>query len=287
MIKIRTMKIHLDLLVIFLLTVTTIIFGITPKFNDSIVRTIIGIPIALFIPGYMFMIILFPKKDDLEIIDRIAMSLGISIAILSIIGLLLNFTVGIRLATILIVLCTYIVISMFIAAYRRRKLPEDAQFSIIQHDKLHDIIDNKLKSKNRIDFILTIILILISVLAVGTVFYVVTAPMIDERFTEFYVLNSSGKANYPTNFSLDSSNTFMVSIINHEYSTVNYTVQIVLDRNVLDYEELMLNHDDIWKENITFVPDKKGDNMKLEFLLFKEGNLTIPYRSLYLWVTVI
>lgn len=279
-------KIHLDILIIFLLIMATFIFAITPIFNNSIVRAIIGIPVALFIPGYMTMIALFPKRDDLEIIDRITMSLGVSIAILSIIGLLLNFTVGIRLMTILIAISIYVIIFMFVTMYRRRKLSKDTQFSIIQPDELYNIVFDKLKPKNRIDLILTIILIFVSVLAIGTVFYVVTTPKMDERFTEFYILNSSGMANYQTDLKLDSSNTFMVGIANHEYSYVNYTIQITLDKNVLDHEELILNHDEIWKENITFVPDRKGNDMKLEFLLFKEDNLTTPYRSLYLWVNV-
>lgn len=279
-------KIHLDILIIFLLIMATFIFAITPIFNNSIVRVIIGIPVALFILGYMTMIALFPKRDDLEIIDRITMSLGVSIAILSIIGLLLNFTVGIRLMTILIAISIYVIIFMFVTMYRRRKLSKDTQFSIIQPDELYNIVFDKLKPKNRIDLILTIILIFVSVLAIGTVFYVVTTPKMDERFTEFYILNSSGMANYQTDLKLDSSNTFMVGIANHEYSYVNYTIQITLDKNVLDHEELILNHDEIWKENITFVPDRKGNDMKLEFLLFKEDNLTTPYRSLYLWVNV-
>ncbi len=33
-----------------------------------------------------------------------------------------------------------------------------------------------------------------------------------------------------------------------------------------------------------FVPYKKGTDLKLEFLLFKDDNLTAPYRELHLWV---
>lgn len=279
-------NIYLDLLVIFLWIIITFIFAITPILDDSFVRIILGIPVALFIPGYIFIAALFPKRDDIEIVDRITMSIGVSIAILSIIGLLLNFIYGIRLMTVLIILYIYMMIFMFVVIYRRRGLPEDIQFSI-RFDKIYAIIGNKLKPKNKTDFILTIILIFMLILTIGTTYYAIATPKMDEIFTEFYILNSSGKANnYPVDLNLNSPTTFMVGVVNHEYSFINYTAQITLDKNILTSEELILNHNEIWKENLTIIPDKKGNDMKLEFLLFKEDNFTIPYRSLYLWVNV-
>jgi uncharacterized membrane protein len=53
---------------------------------------------VLFFPGYVFITALFPEKKELDNLERLALSLGLSIAIVPLIGLLLNYTPwGIRL----------------------------------------------------------------------------------------------------------------------------------------------------------------------------------------------
>jgi uncharacterized membrane protein len=75
---------------------------------------------VLFIPGYVLIVALFPKQGDLELIERIALSFGLSIAIVPLIGLVLNYTLwGIRLVPIVtsIVLFTT---AMVIGAWVKR-----------------------------------------------------------------------------------------------------------------------------------------------------------------------
>jgi uncharacterized membrane protein len=38
--------------------------------------------------------------------------------------------------------------------------------------------------------------------------------------------------------------------------------------------------------NFFFAPEKTGEKLKLEFLLYKEENFTARYRDLHLWVNV-
>ena len=72
-----------DLLIIFLTTLIAIIFIVTPKLNETFIRTILGLFLILFIPGYSLIAALFPKKDDLDGIERAALSFGLSIAVYS------------------------------------------------------------------------------------------------------------------------------------------------------------------------------------------------------------
>ena len=69
-------------------------------------------------------------KDDLDGIERIALSFGLSIAITPLLGLALNYTpFGIRLLPILIVLSVF-TIALAIGAYVRRGMtPEEDRFS--------------------------------------------------------------------------------------------------------------------------------------------------------------
>ncbi len=95
---------------------------------EGIIRIIIGLPFILFIPGYILIFTLFPtKKTDrgIDVIERVALSLGLSIAIVPLIGLLLNYTpFGIRLVPILISIFVFIIGVGCIGAYRWYKTDE-------------------------------------------------------------------------------------------------------------------------------------------------------------------
>lgn len=255
----------------------TFVFFIIPTLDDSIIRTILGVPMVLFIPGYVLVMALFTKKNELGSAEIICISFGLSIVVISLLGLFLDLTFGIRLTPMIIILCTYIIIMVSVSMYRQR----------MYEDIVDNVIPKIVLPKRRIDTILTMILIFMSILTVITIYYAIMTPKIGERFTEFYVLNSDRKAdNYSTSMMLNSPVVLLTGVVNNEYQHMNYTVNVVIDKDVLATEKLSLNHGDMWEKNITFVPDKVGDNVKLEILLFKEDDYTIPYRKLHLWATV-
>lgn len=280
-------KLPHDLLIVLIWTVLTLVFVLTPVLSDTPVRTILGVPMVLFIPGYVLIAALFPKKDDLEGVERIALSFGLSIAVVPLLGLLLNFTFGIRLVPILLSLCSYSIALAIIAAYRRERLPPEERFSVPFY-RVHEIIDREINTpKSRTDLILTIILVFSIALAAGMIYFVITTPKIGERFTEFYILDPSGKAeSYPTEMKYNSPSTILVGVVNNEYTPLNYTVRVALDKEVLTDTLFSLAHNGTWENNVTFAPDKIGSDLKLEFWLFKEDNFTAPYRELHLWVNV-
>lgn len=71
-------------------------------------RQVLGVIFVLYLPGYIFIKVLFPAKvpiktssENLDTIERIALSFGMSLALVPIVGLILNYTPwGIRLAPI-------------------------------------------------------------------------------------------------------------------------------------------------------------------------------------------
>ncbi|NJD51855.1 MAG: DUF1616 domain-containing protein [Candidatus Methanoperedens sp.] len=274
-----------DLLIILIWTQLTIVSVLVPTFLDTNLRALLGIPMVLFFPGYLLTAALFPKKHDLEGVKRVALSLGLSIAVIPLMGLILNFTFGISLIPILFSLSLYSISMAIIAAYKRGKLPLEEQFSVPFH-RVHEIIYNEINThKSQKDVNLIIILAFSVVFAAGMIYFVITTPKIGERFTEFYILEPSGKAqNYTTDLKINSPSTILVGVSNHEYIPINYTLQVALEKEVLTNTSFMLAHNETREENVTFVPDKTGSNLKLEFWLFREDNFTSPYRELHLWV---
>jgi hypothetical protein len=83
-------------------------------------RYILGSLMVLFLPGYSLIEVLYPKKEDLEGLERLALSIGLSLALVPLVGLALNYTPwGIRLDPIVASLSILTFALGLAAAYRK------------------------------------------------------------------------------------------------------------------------------------------------------------------------
>jgi uncharacterized membrane protein len=120
-----------DLAFVILLTLLCILFVLIPPLNGTPVRIILGLPLVLFLPGYVLIATLFPRKGDLNVIERIALSFGLSIAITPLLGLGLNYTpFGIRLTPILIVMSVFTISLAIGACVGRGEIQEGDRFVV-------------------------------------------------------------------------------------------------------------------------------------------------------------
>ncbi len=84
-------------------------------------RYVLGTVFVLFLPGYSLVEALYPRGDELSPLERLALSIGLSLALVPLVGLLLNYTpFGIRLYPVLASLSALTLCLAFIGA--RRKL---------------------------------------------------------------------------------------------------------------------------------------------------------------------
>ncbi|MEM3777585.1 MAG: DUF1616 domain-containing protein [Fervidicoccaceae archaeon] len=82
-------------------------------------RYLLGSITVLFLPGYTLIQALY-KPDELSPLEELALSIGLSLAIVPLIGLILNYTPwGIRLTPIVIGLNIFTISMCFIASIRR------------------------------------------------------------------------------------------------------------------------------------------------------------------------
>ena len=90
-------------------------------FTGGPLRIVLGLAFMLFSPGYALIAALFPQKGSLGGIERIALSFGLSIAVVPLIGLILNYTPwGIGLYPILVSILSFILVMLGVAYFRRR-----------------------------------------------------------------------------------------------------------------------------------------------------------------------
>ena len=85
-----------------------------------IIRWILGSIFVLFLPGYVTVQALFPEGKELDSIERVALTIGLSLALTPLIGLVLNYTPwGIRLNPIVTALTLFTIGLAMIGTVRR------------------------------------------------------------------------------------------------------------------------------------------------------------------------
>lgn len=83
-------------------------------------RYILGSLFILYLPGYSLIEALYPRGDELEPLERLALSIGLSLAVVPLVGLVLNYTPwGIRLTPILVSMIILTMLLSLAALYRK------------------------------------------------------------------------------------------------------------------------------------------------------------------------
>jgi len=252
-------------------------------FPSDILRIILGIPFLLFFPGYTLIAALFTKKEGMDGIARVALSFALSITVVALIGLILNYTPwGIRLEPILYSVASFILITSIIAWLRRRRLTERERFSVELYLRLPGW------GQGAWDKVLAITLVLAILGALGTLSYILLVPKVRETFTEFYILGQGGKAkNYPIDLKIGEKNSVILGIINHEGKEVSYRVEVVIGGDkITEMGPVALVDEQKWESELSFVPEVAGESQKLEFLLYKDDDVEPYLKPTYLWVDV-
>ncbi len=220
-----------DMKIVLLWTALCIASIYAPVINQSFLRILLSLPVILFIPGYVLIAALFPDSTDIDAIERIVFSIGTSIVITPLIGLCLNFTSwGIRLDSLIISLTVVIVVFVIIAGIRRTRTSPESRYTI-PVPEIRQIVQGEwaLRNGSKRDRIL----FFVSIFAIGMVVLsaalVITLPKPGEKFSEFFILGENRTADsYPHVIFPNISYPMYVGIGNHEFRTMNYTVEIYL-----------------------------------------------------------
>lgn len=271
-----------DLAFTILFTILCALFVFIPPLNQTPVRIFLGLPSVLFLPGYSLITILFPRMNDLSGIERIAFSLILSLAIVPLLGLILNFTpFGIKLAPVFIILSTFTISLSLVAWVRRLKLPAEERVRVPFERLLKFNLGQSVLDKG-----LSIVLIASIIVSSATLVYVVVTPKTGEKFTEFYILGSNGTAsNYPTDLKVGEEGKLIIGIVNHEYENVTYSLEVIFNGSLI-YEELVFLIENEKRESpFTFIAIEKGEKQKLEFSLYRNQQIE-SYRTLHIWISI-
>jgi uncharacterized membrane protein len=270
---------------------------------------VLGLPFIVFIPGYILVSALFPAKKTergLDIVERVALGIGLSLIIVALIGVGLNYTpIGIQPISSSFFLLLFIICVGAIAIYRWFKTAPDDRFTLSLHISLK-------KPEDNLDKALIAILILVIIITSATFVYVAITSKPVKTYTEFYLLGPDGRAfDYPEDLIKGENATVNIGITNHEDRTMDYNIEIwllnqttygdgVTDITSLNnawFQEkinITLPPDDMgnegswksqWSYNYTFSINRTGKDLKLMFLLFttqtENYNYNEDYKSIF------
>ncbi len=127
------------------------------------------------------------------------------------------------------------------------------------------------QTSGKLDRVISIILIMAILIAIGAVVYVAMNWGTGEKFSEFYILGSEGKAEgYPEALAVGEKGEVILDIVNQEQEAMSYIVEITIGETLIEeIGPIALAHEEVWEEEVGFVSQEPGDNQKVEFKLFK------------------
>ena len=134
---------------------------------------------------------------------------------------------------------------------------------------------------------LSIVLALAILGAIAALIHNIAVPASGDGFTEFYILGPGGSAtDYPSQLEVGEEAIVIIGIGNQEQDAVSYRVEIKIDGAATgELGPIALKHGERFEQVAAFTPDKPGEQQRVEFLLYKEGQTGV-YESLHLWVDV-
>lgn len=248
---------------------------------NGIVRVILAIPFLLFICGNVWINVLFPRRIAVNNIQRIVLSISLSIFIIIFTGLILNFTPwGINLNSIVTSLTFVVFVGSIVAFYRQQKLNPDERIQIsIQFNS---------SSHHTTSLVLYLLLGVTVVTSIGIIGYHLINPVSSEKFTQFYLLDKDDNVfNYPTTVSLGGDITVNIGIANQEQTLTTYNIEVSVDgTDIKDIGPILLQNKQIWEEPFSYTTTKQGSNQQLDFVIFKDGNPDPYLDPLSIWFDV-
>lgn len=236
--------------------------------SDSPLRGLLGVPFALLLPGWALTAVLYPgrhrtdvvdrgltgmerevRKEGVDPLERLAFSLGASVAVVPLMGLVLDATAwGLRPFPLVASVAGFTLLACAVAWVRRRRLPVEDRFH------LGAIVGTSFAwgSRPRRSKVAAGLLAASLLVAGASVAYVLANPPNSEAFTAFYVLGPDGTAaDLPTALDRNETTEVTLGVRNHEGQEAAYAVEA-------------------WLANATDgVADPEGD-AELEDLFFLE-----------------
>ncbi|MDD5257909.1 MAG: DUF1616 domain-containing protein [Methanothrix soehngenii] len=260
----------------------------------------LALALVILIPGYLAVISLFPAAGDLDLNRRFLLSLGASLLLAGLISLILYFTPrGLQAASLATILSFLVLFLAALSYLRWSALPRNKRFVI---GAKRSYRSRRTSGRTSSGFVssrgpLLIALAAVLVLAgLALAFYHYQPGMnflsSPKGYTDLEVtwpkseLGDSSEGQYTT-LTAGRDLEAQARIDNHEGIPVNYSLRLAFDNSTIFVKGLRLADNETWESMLGFVLEGQPGQQRLDLLLFKEGDSTVPYKSEHLLVDLV
>ncbi len=189
------------------------------------VRYAVALAVVFVVPGYAIVAALFPRDGELDWIRRIALSVGLSITAVALLGLLLDATpAGLNLDSIAGAMVLGSLGLIGLAGWRRVRVPLGERLSLALD--VRRPAWGEFRGSDRV-LAVAVAIALVSgaaVLAVG-----LSRSPTQDRYTELYLLDSAGGVvAYPLSLNASQPGFVNVAVHNREGTAENYSIVVLL-----------------------------------------------------------
>ena len=250
-----------------------------------LIRIGLSLFFLLFVSGFLLQIALFPGRDDLNGVERLTLSLALSLASIPPTGLVLDRLPGLNINTPSMVMIEILLVGalLLVIRFRRRNIPEDERFMIrMDFDARAWWARQDFPSR-----FLYVLLAAALIIALVTTVIIVAGSGNRQQITEFYILGPVGLAeDFPRSATINQSVAVTVGVANKEGKTTSYSIEVRSDNQLIgSAEPFQLDDHESLEQLITFTPIDANPNALIEFLLYRDGSPEV-YRELHLWMAV-
>ncbi len=260
---------------------------------------VVGLPVALVVPGYTTNLLLFPRRSDLDTISRAILVLATTVVLLISFGLpFVLLTLPFEapwLAGGLLLLTGATALGV---EYRRGRIQPEERFM--------PRLPRLAMSAPTVPEAVVAIGVAATLVAAGAILYEVAIRPPGGAFTALYLLDAQGKAiDYPNNVTVGSTNRVLIRVVSRENSTLTFRLLVGLvnasTEGITNETSLSSLSDRVhnftlgqgvsigfalargatWEDSLDFAIGSPG-TYRLRFYLLRDG--TTIYREAFMWV---
>ena len=323
--------------VLFVVVSDVLLLSVSPAFVS--LRAAIALPLVLLVPGYVLTAYLFPRRCSVtdgrnsELVsdrpglssagirravaarpiswtERLALSFGMSLALVPLLGLVIAPVAGsLSLEPVLVGLNLFILFWVVAGVVRRNGLPADERLRLPYRRWGGAVREAAYGGQHPIDRVISVFVLVTVLVSVVTMGFVLLAPQHGESYTSTTLLTERADgtltaSGYPSQFTAGQGEDLVLQIENSEDVETSYTVIVELQqvtneegsltveaRDELLREQRTVAAGDTWRADHTVTPTTTGENLRVAYYVYRGDVPAVPaedtaYRNLYFWTDV-